>query len=108
MPNIKKMIKIKYTEKRLRNNFRLGLLFIALGIIFFLAPYVVGVGEYEFLLKAVGIGEIAGGIFGLIIYYYESKNQYLTFNNVELIKHTLISKRVNLVDVKNVKVVDGT
>src|SRR5690625_7118565 len=93
MPNIKKMIKIKYTEKRLRINFMLGLLFIALGIIFFLVPYVVGIGEYEFLLKAVGIGEIAGGVFGLVIYYYESKNKYLTFKNGELIKHTLIPKR---------------
>src|SRR5690625_7874313 len=107
MPNIKKMIKIKYTEKRLRNNFRLGLLFIALGIIFFLAPYVVGVGEYEFLLKAVGIGEIEGGISGLIIYYYESKNQYLTFKNGVMIKNTLIPKRVNLADVKSVKEFDG-
>src|SRR5699024_6063806 len=70
--NIYTMKKIKYTEKRLRNNFRIGLLFIALGIMFFLIPYVVGVGKYDFLFKAVGIGEIAGGIFGLIIYYYES------------------------------------
>jgi len=103
MPNIKKMKKIKYTEKRLRINFRIGLIFIALGIIFFLVPYVVGVGKYEFLFKAVGIGEIAGGIFGLVIYYYESKNQYLTIKNGELIKHTLIPKRVNLADVKSVK-----
>src|SRR5690625_3153879 len=103
MPNIKKMKKIKYTEKRLRINFRIGLIFIALGIIFFLVPYVVGVGKYEFLFKAVGIGEIAGGIFGLVIYYYESKNQYLTIKNGELIKHTLNPKRVNLADVKSDK-----
>lgn len=97
------MKKIKYTEKKLRNNFRMGLIFILLGIIFFLVPYVVRVGKYEFLFKAVGIGEIAGGIFGLVIYYYESKNQYLTFKNGELIKHTLIPKRLNLADVISVK-----
>lgn len=97
------MKKINYTEKRLRNNFRIGLLFIALGIIFFLVPYVVEVGKYEFLFKAVGIGEIAGGIFGLIIYYYESKNQYLTFKDGELIKHSLFPKRVNLTEVKSIK-----
>lgn len=68
-----------------------------------MVPYVVGVGKYEFLFKAVGIGEIAGGIFGLVIYYYESKNQYLTFKNGKLIKHTLIPKRVNLAEVKSVK-----
>lgn len=101
--NIYTMKKIKYTEKRLRNNFRIGLLFIALGIMFFLIPYVVGVGKYDFLFKAVGIGEIAGGIFGLIIYYYESKNQYLTFKNGELTKHTLFPKSVKLSDVKSIK-----
>ena len=97
------MKKINYTEKRLKINLRMGLIFIALGIILFLLPYVVGVGKYDFLFKAGGIGEIAGGVFALIIYYYESKNQYLTFNNGELIKHTLIPKRVNLADVKSVK-----
>lgn len=86
--NINEMKKIKYTEKRLRNNLRMGLFFIAIGITSFLLPYLINVGGFEFLFKAVGIGEIAGGIFTLILYYFENKNQYLTLKNGELIKHT--------------------
>lgn len=97
------MKKINYTEKRLKINLRMGLIFIAFGIALFLLPYALSVEKYDFLFKAVGIGEIVGGVFALIIYYYESKNQYLTFKNGELIKHTLIPKRVNLADVKSVK-----
>lgn len=101
--NINEMKKIKYTEKRLRNNLRMGLFFIAIGITSFLLPYLISVGGFEFLFKAVGIGEIAGGIFTLILYYFENKNQYLTLKNGELIKHTLIPKRVNLAGVKSIK-----
>lgn len=101
--NIKEMKKIKYTEKRLRNNLRMGLFFIAIGITSFLLTYLINVGGFEFLFKAVGIGEIAGGIFTLILYYFENKNQYLTLKNGELIKHTLIPKRVNLAKVKSIK-----
>lgn len=96
------MRKIKYTEGRLRNNLRMGLFFITIGIISFFLPYIINVGRFEFLFKAVGVGEIASGIFVLIICYFENKNQYLTFKNGELIKHTFISKRVNLAEVKSI------
>lgn len=101
--NINEMKKIKYTEGRLKNNLRMGLFFIAIGIASFLLPYIINTGRFEFLFKAVGIGEIAGGIFTLILYYFENKNQYLTLKNGELIKHTLIPKRVNLAEVKSIK-----
>lgn len=80
----------------------MGIFFIAIGTILVLLSFVTG--EWKTIsLEAIGVGQFAAGIFMLISYYFENKKQYLTLKNGELIKNTLISKKIKLTEIKSIR-----
>jgi len=80
----------------------MGLFFLALGIILIILSFITG--EWKTIsLKSIGIGQFAAGIFMLIIYYYENKKQYLTLKNGELIKNTLLTKKIKLTEIISIR-----
>jgi dipeptide/tripeptide permease len=66
------MTKIRYTKERLRSNSRMGIFFVAIGIILFLLSFVTGEWK-EISIASIGIGQIGAGIFMFIIYYFEKR-----------------------------------
>ena len=96
------MTKIRYTKERLRSNSRMGIFFVAIGIILFSLSFVTGEWK-EISIASIGIGQIGAGIFMFIIYYFENRNQYLTLKNGELIKNTLFPKKIKLAEIKSIK-----
>lgn len=86
------MTKIRYHKERLRSNLRMGIFFISIGIIFILLSFITR--DWDGIsIQTVGVGQIGGGIFMLILYYFENRKQYLTLENGELIKNTLLPKK---------------
>lgn len=86
------MIKFKYRKERLRNNLKMGIFFVSIGIILILFSFVIkNTKSISFL--SIGVGEILAGISMFIIYYFENKRQYLTLKNEILIKNTLFPKK---------------
>ena len=54
-------------------------------------------------LASAGIGLIGAGLFSLAIYFYEMKKQYLSINNGRLTRHSLIPRKINLNEIKQIK-----
>ncbi|MDD7916049.1 hypothetical protein [Polaribacter ponticola] len=96
------MTKIRYSKERLRSNSRMGIFFVAIGIILVLLSFIISEWK-EISLASIGIGQIGAGIFMFIIYYFENRNQYLTLKNGELIKNTLFPKKIKLAEIKSIK-----
>ena len=96
------MTKIRYTKKRLKSNLRIGIFFMAIGIIAILIAFVTG--EWKSIsINSIGIGQISAGIFMLALHYFENKKQYLTLKNGELTKNTLFPKKIKLTEVKSIR-----
>jgi membrane associated rhomboid family serine protease len=87
------MTKIRYSKERLRGNSRMGIFFLAIGIILVLLSFVIPEWK-EISLASIGIGQIGAGILMFMIYYFENRKQYLTLKNGELIKNTLFPKKI--------------
>ncbi|TXE06485.1 hypothetical protein ES711_13290 [Gelidibacter salicanalis] len=96
------MTKIRYTKERLRSNSRMGIFFVAIGIILVLLSFITSEWK-EISLSSIGIGQIGTGIFIFIIYYFENRKQYLTLKNGELIKNTLFPKKIKLAEIKSIR-----
>ncbi|REE25711.1 hypothetical protein DFQ09_102302 [Winogradskyella pacifica] len=96
------MTKIRYTKERLRSNSRMGIFFVAIGIILVLLSFITSEWK-EISLASIGIGQIGAGIFMFLIYYFENRKQYLTLKNGELIKNTLFPKKLKLAEIKSIK-----
>ena len=96
------MTKIRYTKERLRSNSRMGIIFVAIGIILVLLSFIT-LEWKEISLASIGIGQIGAGIFMFIIYYFENRKQYLTLKNGELIKNSLFPKKIKLAEIKSIK-----
>lgn len=96
------MIKIRYSKKRLKSYFLLGLFMIIIGILFHLLSIF-----YETWskppLNTLGIGQVSAGICFWVISLFENTKQYLTIKNEVLIKHTLFSKKINLNDITEIR-----
>lgn len=61
-------------------------------------------GEWnDILIQSIGVGQLGAGVFMLIIYLYENKNQYLTLGNGELIKNTLFPEKIKLNEIKSIR-----
>ncbi len=95
------MTKIRYSKERLRGNLRLGIFFVAIGIILTLLSFVFS--WEKFSLASMGTGQILAGFPMFIIYYFENKKQYLTVKNGELIKNSLFPKKIKLKEVKVIR-----
>lgn len=96
------MIKFKYRKERLRNNLKMGIFFVSIGIILILFSFVIkNTKSISFL--SIGVGEILAGISMFIIYYFENKRQYLTLKNEILIKNTLFPKKIKLSEIKTIR-----
>ena len=96
------MTKIKYSKERLRSNLRVGIFFLAIGIILVLLSFVTG--EWENIsIQSIGVGQIGAGILMLILYYFENKKQYLTLKNGVLIKNTIFPKKIKLNHIKSIR-----
>ncbi|WP_282031448.1 hypothetical protein [Winogradskyella eximia] len=93
---------IRYTKERLRSNSRMGIFFVAIGIILVLLSFITSEWK-EISLASIGIGQIGAGIFMFIIYYFENRKQYLTLKNGELIKNSLFPKKIKLAEIKSIK-----
>ncbi|WP_179347820.1 hypothetical protein [Winogradskyella pacifica] len=102
MANISEMTKIRYTKERLRSNSRMGIFFVAIGIILVLLSFITSEWK-EISLASIGIGQIGAGIFMFLIYYFENRKQYLTLKNGELIKNSLFPKKLKLAEIKSIK-----
>ena len=96
------MTKINYSKERLRSNLRMGIVFSAIGTMLVLLSLVTGNWIY-ISVQSVGIGQIGAGIFMFMIYYFESRKQYLTLKNGELIKNTLFPKKIKLNQIKYIR-----
>ena len=96
------MTKIRYTKERLRSNSRMGIFFVAIGIILVLLSFITSEWK-EISLASIGIGQIGAGLFIFIIYYFENRKQYLTLKNGELIKNTLFPKKIKLSELKSIR-----
>ena len=95
------MKKIKYSKERLKGNLRMGLFFIIMGILLHFIPNVFENSEIK--TSSVGVGQIGSGIFILIVYYFENKNQYLTLNNGTLTRNTIIPSKIKLSEIKSIR-----
>lgn len=93
---------VSYSKKRLSNYVKMSVISIAFGIIILLISIAIEGLTYTVFI-AVGIGEISSGIFMLIVYYFESKKQYLTLKNGELTKNTLFPKKIKLTEIKSIR-----
>lgn len=96
------MIKIRYSKERLKNNLRLGIVFISIGITLVLLSF--ATGDWKSVsLYSIGIGQMGAGVCTLIIYYFENQKQYLTLKSGELIKNQLIPKKIKLSKIKSIR-----
>lgn len=100
------MTKIRYTKERLRSNSRMGISFLAIGIILVLLSFITSEWK-EISLASIGIGQIGAGFFMFIIYYFENRKQYLTLKSGELIKNTLFPKKIKLSEIKSIRAFAG-
>lgn len=96
------MKKIRYSKERLRNNYRLGIFFVLIGIVLILLSLITGDWK-NISLKSVGVGQILAGIPMFILYYFEKKKQYLTIDDGVIVKNTLIPKRIKLSEINSIR-----
>lgn len=96
------MTKINYSKTRLKSNLRMGIFFIALGVIFVMLSFVTENWK-NISFESVGVGQIGGGIFMLIVYYFENSKQYISIKNGELIKNSIFPKKINLNEIKSIR-----
>lgn len=96
------MTKIRYSKERLRSNLRMGIFFVAVGIILVLLSFISSEWR-EISLTSVGVGQIGAGVFMFLIYCYENRKQYLTLKNGVLIKNSLFPKKIKLDEINTVK-----
>ena len=95
-------MKIKYSKQRLNYNFKLGLSLVILGAIMAIV-FAIYKNIDVLELASAGIGLIGAGLFSLAIYFYEMKKQYLSINNGRLTRHSLIPRKINLNEIKQIK-----
>jgi hypothetical protein len=96
------MTKIRYTKERLRSSLKMGIFFVAIGIILVLLSFVTGDWK-DISILSVGVGQIVAGISMFMLYYFENRKQYLTLKNGELIKNTLFPKKIKLTEIKSIR-----
>ncbi|WP_447112834.1 hypothetical protein [Psychroserpens sp. BH13MA-6] len=96
------MIKITYSKDRLNSNYKMGIIFIALGMVLVFLSFSIS-ERNELPLFSIGIGQIAAGIFMFVRYYTKHRTQYLTLKNGELTKNTLFPKTINLAEIISIK-----
>jgi len=90
---------IKYSEEKLKLNYRIGKYFIILGAILIIVFNLSFKYFNSFQFDTTGLGLISAGFLSLTIYYYQKKKQYLSIENGILKKNTLFPKSINLRDV---------
>jgi len=96
------MTKIKYSKGRLKISLGMGSFFVFIGI--FLIILSLLIGELENIsLISIGIGQIGAGVFMLLYFYYELKNQYLTIKNGLIKQNWPFGKKINLNDIKRIE-----
>lgn len=86
-------MKIHYKKKRLNVNLIFGVIWIIFGVTAILF----------FSDNFFNYGYLALGVFYFILYIFESKRQYLTITNRTISKNQLITKKINLKDIKAIK-----
>ncbi|WP_127844742.1 hypothetical protein [Psychroflexus aestuariivivens] len=96
------MTKIHYSKARLKINLRVAIVLISLGIILVSLSLIIGNWK-NISLDAIGFGQIGGGLFMLLVYYFEKNKQYLSLNKGELIKNTLFPKKIKLKEIVSIK-----
>ncbi|WP_299395228.1 hypothetical protein [uncultured Gelidibacter sp.] len=96
------MTKIRYTKQRLTGNLKMGIFFVAIGMLLTMLSFKAE-GMKEISLFSVGVGQMVAGISLIIVYFFEKRNQYLTLKNGELIKNTLFPKKIKLSDIKSIQ-----
>ena len=88
-----KKMKIRFTKKRLKHYLIFGMLWLVLG-----TTAVIFNSENVF-----NYGYLIIGILYLGTYLFENNNQYLTIENGTISKNHLISKKINLNEIKRIK-----
>lgn len=96
------MTTIRYTKHRLKSNLKMGLYFTAIGGLFVMVSMVT-IEWKDLSFYSIGLGHIAAGIIMLLVYYFESRKQYLTIENGALTKNTLFAKKLKLGKIKTIK-----
>jgi len=86
-------MKIRFTKKRLKHYLIFGMLWLVLG-----TTAVIFNSENVF-----NYGYLIIGILYLGTYLFENNNQYLTIENGTISKNHLISKKINLNEIKRIK-----
>jgi len=95
------MIKIKYSNQRLKGNLNFGLFFILIGIILIIL-YITIEGIDKYSLDTIGMAQIGAGISMLFIYFSMKSKQYLTIKNGFLIKNSFIPKKIKLTEIRRI------
>ncbi|HUH27072.1 hypothetical protein [Gelidibacter sp.] len=90
-------MKIKFKRRRLRTYLILGSIWVIVGI-----PAVI-----YFPHNIFNYGYLIIGILYFCIYLFEHNKQYLTIENGIITKNHLISKKINLVDIKGIRKFSG-
>ncbi|MCL8009269.1 hypothetical protein M8845_17720 [Gelidibacter japonicus] len=90
-------MKIKFKKRRLRTYLILGSIWVIFGI-----PAVI-----FFPNNIFNYGYLIIGILYFGVYLFENKNQYLTIENGTISKNHLIPKKINLKDIKSIKLFAG-
>lgn len=95
-------MKIRFSEKRLKIHLKMAVFFVGIGIILVLLSIIIELWN-EVSFSSIGIGQIFTGITFFIVHYFENKKQYLTLKNGELIKNTLIPKKIRLNEIEYIQ-----
>lgn len=93
-------MKIKYSKERLNSSYKLGLYFVIMGIIVTVIFTMLGnSNKFDY----TGFELIIGGVFSMIVYFFENKKQYLKIENGVLTKNTLFPKKISLKEINQIK-----
>jgi len=92
------MIKLKYSSSTLYSYLLAALLTIAIGLVLILIAFF-----YEKWPIYFGIGQLAAGIFILLVYFHRKKKGYFMLKNGKLIKNSLITGKIKLADILSIK-----
>lgn len=93
-------MKIKYSKERLNSSYKLGLYFVIMGII---VTVIFTMLRSSNKFDYTGFELIIGGVFSMIVYFFENKKQYLKIENGVLTKNTLFPKKISLKEINQIK-----
>lgn len=87
-------LKIRYTKKRLRTNLIVGLVWLGLGMAYWLFDLIdFWLNYYPFVLAFLYLG----------LYLYERQNQYLTITEDQIKINDLFGKRIHISQINRIK-----